>query len=143
MKENIDALNEISKGVCMGMDAIDNLKSKVHDKKFSKLLNSEYNFYKTIKEKIDTQYRNYSQEKNPTETTMMNKIMLKSSINMKTMQNSTDSSIAELLLQGTNMGIIEGRKILNKKKIDDKTSKIISEFVEKQEKYVENLKKYL
>ena len=41
------------------------------------------------------------------------------------------------------MGIIEGRKILNNKNIDKKIHKIIEEYVDIQEKYVEKLKKYL
>ena len=73
----------------------------------------------------------------------MTKAMTWSQINMKTMNDTSTSKIAELLLQGTNMGIIEGRKILNNKNIDKKIHKIIEEYVELQEKYIEKLKKYL
>ena len=41
------------------------------------------------------------------------------------------------MLQGTNMGIIEGRKILNNKKVDTKISKLLNAFVKIQEKNVE------
>ena len=41
------------------------------------------------------------------------------------------------------MGIIEGRKILNKKNIDKEVNDIISEYVTMQEESVETLKKYL
>ena len=73
----------------------------------------------------------------------MTKAMTWSSINMKTMNDTSTSKIAEILLQGTNMGIIEGRKILNNKNIDKKIHKIIEKYVDIQEKYVEKLKKYL
>ena len=66
-----------------------------------------------------------------------------SGIEMKTLTDSSNSKIAELLLQGVNMGIIEGRKILNKKKINDEVEKIVSEYVTMQEENVEELKKYL
>ena len=36
-------------------------------------------------------------------------------IEMKTLMDDSTSKITELLLQGTNMGIIEGRKLLNNK----------------------------
>ena len=62
--------------------------------------------------------------------------------NMKLMKDHTDSRIAEILLQGTNMGIIEGKKILNNKKLDKEVSELIEEFVNHQEKIVED-KKYL
>ena len=51
--------------------------------------------------------------------------------------------IDELLLRGTNMGIIEGRKILNNKKLNEEVSSIINEYVNMQEKCVETLKEYL
>ena len=73
----------------------------------------------------------------------MNKAMTWSGVEMKTMTDKSNSKIAELLLTGTNMGIIEGRKILNNKKIDKEVNSIISEYVTMQEKCVEVLKKYL
>jgi NADH:ubiquinone oxidoreductase subunit K len=62
---------------------------------------------------------------------------------MKTLTDKSDSKIAELLLNGVNMGIIEGRKILNKKNINKEVSKIISIYVTMQESCVEVLKSYL
>ena len=41
------------------------------------------------------------------------------------------------------MGIIEGRRILNKKKIDDEVSSIVSRYVTMQEESIEVLKGYL
>ena len=62
---------------------------------------------------------------------------------MKSLMDNSSSKIAELLLQGTNMGIIEGRKLLNHKKIDDKVHKLIQEYVDMQEDSVEKLKQFL
>ena len=41
------------------------------------------------------------------------------------------------------MGIIEGRKILNKKKINEEVENIVMKYVSMQEASVEVLKKYL
>ena len=51
--------------------------------------------------------------------------------------------IAELLLQGTNIGIIERIKLLNNKKISKEVKDLIQEFVNMQENKIEYLKKYL
>ena len=143
MEENINALDEVNKGACMGMDAIDDILDKVEDNKLKNLLDKQYQFYKDIKEDIKDIYNKYNSTDNPHETSVMNKVMTWSGINMKTMKDHSNSNIAELLLQGTNMGIIEGRRILNKKKINSDVEKIISLFVKKQEKYVEDLKEFL
>ena len=142
MEENINALDEISKGACMGMDATRDIIDKIEEKELKRIVEDQYQQYEKIKKKIDNIYGEYSDSK-PHETGAMTKAMTWSQINMKTMNDTSTSKIAELLLQGTNMGIIEGRKILNNKNIDKKIHKIIEEYVELQEKYIEKLKKYL
>ena len=142
MKENINALDEIHKGACMGIDALSFVMDKVEDGELKKELEREYGEYKMIADRIEEIYPKYNDGK-PHETGAMNKAMTFTSIEMKTMNDNSNSKLAELLLNGVNMGIIEGRRILNKKKIDDEVSKIVSEYVEMQEKSVENLKSYL
>lgn len=143
MKENINALDEISKASSMGMDAINSIIGRVIDKRFSNLLNKQYAFYNKIKDRINNIYHKYNKNDNPHETTTINKIITYCEISMMTINDRSNSKIAELLLQGTNMGIIEGRRILNKKKINKEVESIVDEFVSRQEKFMEVLKKYL
>ena len=142
MKENINALDEIHKGACMGVDDLSFVLDKVEDKEFKKELEKEYNDYKMIASEIEKIYPKYNDDK-PHETGMMNKAMTWSEVEMKTINDRSNSKIAELLLNGVNMGIIEGRRILNKKEIDDEVSKIVSKYVTMQEESVEILKNYL
>ncbi len=142
MKEDINALDEIHKGACMGKDAIDFVLNKVEDKSLKKELEAEYNDYQMIEDKIDKIYSKYS-DGDPHSTSTMNKAMTWSGIEMRTMTDKSTSKLAELLLQGVNMGIIEGRKILNNKKLNKEVHNIASLYVSMQEKSVENLKKYL
>ncbi len=142
MKEDINALDEIHKGACMGKDAIDFVLDKVEDKNLIKELKREYKDYSAIEEKIDKIYQKYS-DKDPHSTSAMTKAMTWSGIEMKTMTDKSTSKIAELLLQGVNMGIIEGRKILNNKELNNEVHDIASTYVNMQEKSVEELKKFL
>jgi len=142
MKEDINALDEIHKGSCMGMDAINFVLDKVEDESLKKELDSEYKEYKDINEKIESIYPNYNDGR-PHETSVINKAMTWSGIEMRTMTDDSTSHLAELLLQGVNMGVIEGRRILNKKKINKEVESIVSDYVTMQEKNVETLKKYL
>ena len=66
-------------------------------------------------------------------------------IQMNTITDKSNSKISELLMQGTNMGIIEGRRLLNKNQenIATDVKNILNDFVVMQEDSVETLKKYL
>lgn len=141
-KEDINALDEIHKGACMGKDAIDIILDKVEDNNLKKELKTEFEDYEIISKEIEDIYSKYDGGE-PHETTAFNKIMTEMNIDMKTMNDTSNSKIAELLLKGVNMGIIEGRRILNNKNLDDEVTSIVSKYVKMQEKNVENLKGYL
>lgn len=141
--QNKNVLDEVNKGCSMGMDAITDVLDKVSDNVFKKVLKGEYNKYNNIHDRIEKVYNDYSSLE-PTETNSVNKAMTSMMINMKTLTDTSNSKIAELLLQGTNMGIIEGRKLLNHKdELDSEVYKILTDFIEMQEDSVETLKKYL
>ncbi len=141
-KDNINALDEIHKGATMGIDAVSMILEKVKAKDLKQVLTKQLHSYQDIAKKIDEIYPKYNEGK-PHSTNLMNKAMTWSGIEMKTMNDDSNSKLVELLLQGVNMGIIEGRKILNKKKIDEEIESIVSDYVTMQEKTVEILKKYL
>lgn len=145
MKQNKDILDEVNKGAVMGMDAIKDILPKVEDKVFKEVLDGEYEKYKTISKRIEEIYDDYAmKEDEPRETSPANKVMTKMMVDMKTIKDTSNSKLAELLMQGTNMGIIEGRRLLNQKDhIDEEVYEILKDFVEMQEDSIETLKKYL
>ena len=142
MEENINALDEISKGSSMGMDAINFILDKIEDDNLRREIEREFNEYEKISKHIEEIYPKYDDGK-PHKTNAMNKAMTWSGIEMKTMGDSSTSKLAELLIQGVNMGIIEGRRILNRKCINDEVEGIVREYEMMQEKNLDNLKKYL
>ena len=141
--QNLNILDEVNKGATMGMDAITFVYDKVKDKEFGKVLDVEFNKYKDISRRVNELYSNYS-DKEPHETNTMNKMMTWYGVQMKTMTDDSTSKLSELLLQGTNMGIIEGRRLLNENvNIAQDVKSILNDFVTMQEDSVETLKKYL
>ena len=141
-ENEVNVLDELNKGACMGVDAINFIMDKVKDEDFKEELNVQYDKYKSISDKICELYPEYS-EKEPHETSTMNKVMTWYGIEMKTMMDDTTSKLAELMMQGTNMGIIEGRRLLNNNECDPEVRELLQEYVEMQEAAVENLKKFL
>ena len=141
--QNLNILYEVNKGATMGMDAISYVSEKVKDNDFKQVLDTEYNKYKDISNRVNNLYDNYS-SKEPHETNAMNKMMTWYGIQMKTMVDNTASKLSELLMKGTNMGIIEGRRLLNQNQnIQPDVKNILNDFVVMQEDSVETLKKYL
>ncbi|MBR2786853.1 MAG: hypothetical protein IKD76_05115 [Clostridia bacterium] len=141
--QNLNILDEVNKGATMGMDAISYVSEKVKDGDFKQVLDVEYGKYENISNRVNKLYSNYT-AKEPHETNAMNKMMTWYGIQMKTMTDDTTSKLSELLMQGTNMGIIEGRRLLNQNKnIAPDVENILNEFVTMQEDSVETLKRYL
>ena len=141
--QNLNILDEVNKGATMGMNAISYVADKVKDDTFKQVLDVEYNKYQKVSEKVNNLYSNYS-SKEPHETSAMNKLMTWYGIQVNTIKDDTTSKLSELLMQGTNMGIIEGRRLINQNNnIAKDVENILNEFVTMQEDSVETLKKYL
>lgn len=135
-------LNEVNKGIKMGMDSISNISEKVQDQNFKKDLQFQYNKYNEILNKVNNKLSEFGEF--PKELNPMQKAMGWMTIEWNTMDDKSDSKISEMMLKGTNMGIIEGVKLLNQNPdCDADTKNILNEFVKFQENTVEQLKKYL
>ena len=144
MKEenNINILDELNKGCCMGSDALKIILEKIEEKNFKKVSEDLLEKYEDMIEKINKTYADYS-DKEPHETNAMNKAMTWYGIQMRTITDSSSSKLAELLLQGLNMGVIEGKKLLNHNDADKNILDLVKEYVDLQEKYVEKIKEFL
>jgi len=152
MENNINTLDELNKGCYMGMTALDFIIEKVDEFSFKELIErkvmfkelieKQYKEYMELSNRIDELYREYTDEAIH-EASVMDKVMTWYGIQKDTILDDSVSKIADLLINGTNMGIIEGRKLLNNKTMDKKVHKLCSEYVKVQEKYIERLKKFL
>lgn len=143
MEENINILNELNKGACMGMDSINIIKDKIKDKEFKNVVEKIYKKYEEVSRNINKLYYKYDRVDDPKTTNPISKAMLWSGIEINTLADTSDSKLAEILLNGINMGIIEGRKIFNNKFSDIEVEDLIKEFIRMQEGSVEELKQYL
>ena len=135
-------LNEINKGIKMGMDSISTVSEKVQDDDLKKELKFQYDKYNEILNKVNDELDNYNDF--PKELNPMQKAMGWMSVQLNTIEDKSNSKISEIMLQGTNMGIIEGVKLLNHNPdTDENVKNILTEFIQFQENSVEQLKKYL
>ena len=136
MDNNIDILDEIHKGCDMGIEAIGFILKKADKHEFRDLLENFQHEYETLSQEMEKLYHEYTDdaihEVNAPEKSMKD-----------TMFDGSVSKMAEIMINGTVMGIIEGRKILNHKKMDKKVHNLCEKHIKLQEKYFEKLKVYL
>ncbi len=107
MNENdLNVLDEVNKGATMGMDAIQFVEKKIGDESFREVLNAQYAKYQEISQRANALYEKLPSDKEPHEASAMNKMMTWWGVQMKTMSDQSNSNVSELLLNGTNMGIL-------------------------------------
>jgi len=140
--QNLELLNAIYKNVTMATHAIDNLQDKIDDHKLLKLMNKQNKIYETITadcEELASYYAEDLKAINP-----VAKISSSVSINLKTMMNDETSHIAEMLIQGSTMGITEIIKGIGEFPHADKQVKDVAiRLQHSEEEFVDSLKTFL
>lgn len=140
--QEIEILKEISKDSKMGMDSINMVGEKVQDEKFQKLLNEQHNEYQNIFDRTQEILKQHGETIEDVPT--MQKMMGWMGIQMNTMADKSNSQLSELLIQGNDMGIIKGHKLLNGSNFTTpEIENLLSDFVRLQEKNIDDLKKWL
>ena len=140
--QEIEILKEISKDSKMGMDSINMVGEKVQDEKFHKLLDEQHNEYQNIFDRTQEILKQHGETIE--DVPAMQKMMGWMGIQMNTINDKSNSQLSELLIQGNDMGIIKGHKLLNNNEFTTpEIENLLSDFVRLQEKNIDDLKKWL
>ena len=134
----------IYKNMKMGADSIINLLPKVEDEKVKTRMTEQLDGY----EKYAKQARRILEVEGatPREEGMMAKMGAKMGISMKTMVDSTSSHIAELLMEGSVMGICEITRALRQFENTDcseETLRLCRDIITFENDNLEKAKKFL
>ena len=142
-EKNLKILNQIHKATKMGMDSISFVSEKIDDNELKDNLSFQYTQYGQVMDRVNKLYENYGDI--PEDKNIMDKVMGWTGVQMNTIADKTPSHIAEIMIQGTTMGIIEGRKLINNEtcQINKDVKDLLNNFVTFQENNVEQLKKFL
>lgn len=142
MDQNINVLNEIHKGLVMGMESISVVSSKVGDQAFKEVLDEQYKQYGDLLDRVNNHLQDSGVQGE--DTSPMQKTMGWTNIQMSTMMDKSNSHIADMLITGTTMGIIKGRKLYNQNpNLNQEVRETLNVFVKEQEHHVEKLKEWL
>ncbi len=137
-------LGELYKNMKMGADSIVNVSSKVKDGHLRDELLRELDTYEKFAKKIGKLL--YDAGETPKEENIMSKMASKVGMAMNTVVDSTESHIAQMMIEGATMGITENTKLINQyenKGVSEEALKLGKDSVKFMEETVETLKKFL
>lgn len=143
MNGNAEMLNYVYQNSQMGVKTLSHLIDMVESENFTGCLKNQLEGYQDINDQAKKMLnQNGYDEKGISE---MEKVMTYWMINMKTIKDKSPSHIAEMLLQGSNMGIIEATKKIHQYdgEAENDILSLMYKLREMEEDYVEELKKYL
>lgn len=139
---NKKAINDVYKNAHIALQSISDLLPAVDDDGIKAELQEEYEGYEKIIGKIST----FMAENNiePKDVNPFKKAMLWSSIKMKTLVDNSKNQVAEMMINGTVMGINELTAMKNESEnLDSGILELLEELLSLEEDYEQRLKKFL
>ncbi len=142
MDGNIELLNYIYQNSEMGKDTLTQLIKMTTDENFKNNLKSQLNEYNSIFNEADEKLKSNNKESKSIGT--LTKVSTYISINFNTLINKTPSHMAEMLIQGSTMGIIDITKKIKEYKSQDQTILgLANKLLQFEQKNIDELKKFL
>lgn len=143
MNQNAELLNFIYQNSEMGVETLNQIIEIVENPSLARQLESQRSAYKQIHQKSKEMLNENGYDEKAIST--LEKISAYIMINLKTLTDKSDTHIAEMLIQGSNMGIIDAAKKINE--YENSAEKNIISLMKKLKKFeeenAEKLKSYL
>lgn len=142
MNQNTEFLNYIYQNAQMGIDAVKQLSEKTDDPAFGNQLRSQLQEYQSITDAAVSQLHQSGHTEK--DLPKMAEIGVYMSIEMKSLTNHSPQHISEMMIQGSNKGIIEITK--NMKKYPDaalEIKQLADKLLKIEQSNIESLKSFL
>ncbi len=139
---NEKAINDVYKNAHIALQSISDLLPAVTDDDIKAELSDQYEGYEKIIGEIST----FMAENNitPKDINPFKKAIMWTSIKMKSLVDNSRNQIAEMMINGTVMGINELKAMDNEKEnLDEKTAEFVKKLLDLEESYEQRLKKFL
>ena len=139
-----ELLEELYKNVNMGTESLTGMISKVKSTNLSAELTSQLNGYSDLSKKIESEFKAVTG--GAPDKSMLSKMTTKLGIEMSTLTDSSDNRIAQMVIEGTTMGITDTiRLVRNYENSNCKESalSLAKNVVSFQENAVERTKSFL
>ena len=135
-----DIYSAIYKNCQIGMESIRAIKPQVEDAALKNLFNRQYKGYETLSKEVELQATKEGSE--VSDPTIVTKAMLWGGVMFNTFKDKSTSKIAEIMIQGINMGIINLTKLQNNLD-EEKNDKLLQKLITQYQSNLDVLKAYL
>ena len=144
MDKNTDAkvLNSVYRGAKVGCQAISDLMPSTNDEKFTSDLITQEQEYEAISTEAADKLRAMGEEPQP--VSFMQKAGMMMGVEMNAMMNRETDHLAELMIKGSNSGIINMTKVLNGyPNAAPEVKNLANRLIRTEQQNIERLKVYL
>ncbi len=140
--DTVKLLKECDAGTKMAVSSIDDVLEKVQDSELKSLLQESKSHHEKLETEISSMLRNHNAEEK--EPNPMAKGMSWMKTNMKMTMDNSDSTVADLITDGCNMGVKTLNRYLNQYKAADEESKAIcGKLISIEEQLCKDMRTYL
>lgn len=139
---DLDLLEKTYQNASIGITALKAVMDKVDSREMNKELHRQLRDYRDIADKSRNQLlANGTKVK---EQSFYIKTIMKGNVKMNILMNPSDSRIAQMVIQGSTMGVTQMTKLLHAKRdADGISTEIAKELIKKEEDNIASMKKYL
>ena len=137
-----EVLLKLYQNVEMGIAGIESLENKIESRSLAKLILNQKKEYEILKEKLVSLCSKYNVEDK--ELGSFAKISSDLMVNMKTLMDKSEHTIAKMMMEGTNKGLIQLEELLNNYQgKDEKILDLIKKTIDLEHQNNDELKIYL
>ena len=141
-KDNEELLDYVYQNAEMGVNSISKLMEITDDAEFMRQLDTQKNEYTAMKNDAEKLLRENGLTED--DLTAFDRARTYIMINMQTIKDKSTSHIAEMLMQGSTMGIVQAlRKLRKYTQVDEQVQQLMKKLLEMEEHNFEQLKKYV
>lgn len=141
-ERSMDMLNELYKNAEMGINAINTLVEKADDDKLKKELSAQLHNYRAMEAQIEREIKSRGQVADS--TSALGRLGLRTSVKMNLMMDKSPSHIAQMMMEGANMGVIDLTRTLHKNmQVDPAVKDLAGKLLQVEQQSIEVMRKFL
>ncbi len=141
-KQEVNIYKEIQKNTELAMRAIDTIADKVYDENLALQISKQSLKYAEVRNQAYDKLLEAKAE--PYKNSYLDNLRLTGAIQYNTLLNTSTSRIAEIMIKGSNSGVLEMNKVLNHNEDADSHSvALANQLIHLESQNIESLKKYL